>query len=122
MGTSEALPFAVIWRTATARGPASFFLGTLRSPGVICGRSSCAALLGGTQTADASATISAPQYKIFWNTGWQDREFLRETPMNINDKAPDFILPDENGKEVALKDLRGKTVILFFYPRANTPG
>ena len=42
--------------------------------------------------------------------------------MNINDKAPDFTLPDENGKDVASPDLRGKTVILFFYPRANTPG
>ena len=42
--------------------------------------------------------------------------------MNIHDKAPEFTLPDENGKEVALKELRGKTVILFFYPRANTPG
>jgi peroxiredoxin Q/BCP len=42
--------------------------------------------------------------------------------MNVNDKAPDFTLQDENGKEVALKDLRGKTVVLFFYPRANTPG
>ena len=42
--------------------------------------------------------------------------------MNVNDKAPDFTLQDENGKEVSSKDLRGKTVILFFYPRANTPG
>ena len=42
--------------------------------------------------------------------------------MKLNDKAPDFALPDENGKEVALKNLRGTTVILFFYPRANTPG
>lgn len=42
--------------------------------------------------------------------------------MNIHDKAPDFTLQDENGTDVALKDLRGKTVILFFYPRANTPG
>ncbi len=42
--------------------------------------------------------------------------------MNINDKAPDFTLQDENGKEVALKGLRGKTVVLYFYPRADTPG
>jgi len=42
--------------------------------------------------------------------------------MKVNDKAPDFTLPDENGKEVSLNDLRGKTIILFFYPRANTPG
>ena len=42
--------------------------------------------------------------------------------MKVNDKAPDFTLQDENGTEVALKGLQGKTVILFFYPRANTPG
>jgi len=42
--------------------------------------------------------------------------------MKINDKAPDFTLQDQNGKEVTLKDLRGSTVILFFYPRASTPG
>jgi Peroxiredoxin len=42
--------------------------------------------------------------------------------MQINDKAPDFTLPDEDGREVSLKDLRGKNVVLFFFPRANTPG
>jgi len=42
--------------------------------------------------------------------------------MKVNDKAPDFTLSDENGKDVSLKDFHGKTVILFFYPRASTPG
>lgn len=42
--------------------------------------------------------------------------------MNIHDKAPDFTLQDENGKEISLKDLRGKTAVLYFYPRADTPG
>jgi peroxiredoxin Q/BCP len=42
--------------------------------------------------------------------------------LNINDKAPDFILQDENGSELSLKTLRGKVVVLFFYPRADTPG
>ena len=43
-------------------------------------------------------------------------------PMEVNDKAPDFSTTDENGKQVALKDSRGKTVVLFFYPKADTPG
>jgi thioredoxin-dependent peroxiredoxin len=42
--------------------------------------------------------------------------------MEVNDKAPDFSTTDENGKKVALKDFRGKTVVLFFYPKADTPG
>src|ERR1039457_4282710 len=43
-------------------------------------------------------------------------------PMAVNDKSPDFSTPDENGKEVASKDFRGKTVVLYFYPKADTPG
>jgi peroxiredoxin Q/BCP len=47
-----------------------------------------------------------------------------EALMNItvNDKAPEFTLQDENGKEVSLKSLKGKVVVLYFYPRADTPG
>jgi peroxiredoxin Q/BCP len=42
--------------------------------------------------------------------------------INLNDKAPEFTLQDENGKEISLKALRGKVVVLYFYPRADTPG
>ncbi len=42
--------------------------------------------------------------------------------MNINSKAPDFTLPDENGNPVSLDQFRGQNVVLFFYPKANTPG
>jgi peroxiredoxin Q/BCP len=42
--------------------------------------------------------------------------------MQVNDKAPEFTLPDQNGENVALKDFRGKYVVLYFYPRADTPG
>jgi thioredoxin-dependent peroxiredoxin len=38
------------------------------------------------------------------------------------DQAPDFELPDQNGDPVKLSDLRGQTVVLYFYPRADTPG
>jgi peroxiredoxin Q/BCP len=38
------------------------------------------------------------------------------------DLAPDFCLPDEEGKEVCLSSLKGKWVILYFYPKDNTSG
>lgn len=37
-------------------------------------------------------------------------------------KAPDFKLQDKEGKEVSLSDFAGKKVVLYFYPRDNTPG
>ena len=42
--------------------------------------------------------------------------------LNIGDFAPDFTLADKNGNEVRLSDFRGKRVILYFYPKDNTPG
>ena len=38
------------------------------------------------------------------------------------DKAPAFTLPDQRGEKVKLSDFKGETVILYFYPRADTPG
>jgi peroxiredoxin Q/BCP len=38
------------------------------------------------------------------------------------DAAPDFALPDQDGNEVKLSGLREETVVLYFYPRADTPG
>ena len=38
------------------------------------------------------------------------------------DKAPDFTLPDQAGNPVSLSGLKGKTVVLYFYPKADTPG
>ncbi|MGI5958488.1 MAG: peroxiredoxin [Massiliimalia sp.] len=40
----------------------------------------------------------------------------------INTKAPDFTLPDQDGNTVSLSDFAGKKVVLYFYPRDNTPG
>lgn len=44
------------------------------------------------------------------------------TRLAPGDAAPDFSLPDQNGNTVSLKDFAGKRVLLFFYPKANTPG
>ncbi len=42
--------------------------------------------------------------------------------LTINNIAPDFTLPDKDGNSVSLSDFRGKKVVLYFYPRDNTPG
>lgn len=42
--------------------------------------------------------------------------------LEIGTKAPDFTLQDQNGKAVTLSDFAGNRVVLYFYPRDNTPG
>jgi peroxiredoxin Q/BCP len=66
----------------------------------------------GPDSAEASDAI--------FNPGFPGNEALMS--INVNDTAPEFTLQDENGKEISLKGLRGKVVVLYFYPRADTPG
>ena len=42
--------------------------------------------------------------------------------LKVGDKAPDFALKSDGGGKVSLKDLRGKTVVLYFYPKDDTSG
>ena len=42
--------------------------------------------------------------------------------MDIGDTAPDFTAPDQEGNPVTLKELRGQPVVLYFYPKDDTPG
>jgi peroxiredoxin Q/BCP len=42
--------------------------------------------------------------------------------LEVGDAAPDFTLPTADGETVRLSDLRGRHVVVYFYPRANTPG
>jgi peroxiredoxin Q/BCP len=42
--------------------------------------------------------------------------------MDVKEKAPEFTLLDENGKSVSLTDYRGKSVVVYFFPKADTPG
>ena len=42
--------------------------------------------------------------------------------VEVGDAAPDFELPDQNGEPVRLSGLRGQRIVLYFYPKADTPG
>jgi len=42
--------------------------------------------------------------------------------LEVGAKAPEFTLKDKSGRDVSLSDFRGKKVVLYFYPRDNTPG
>ena len=42
--------------------------------------------------------------------------------LSVGDKAPAFALLSDSGKKVALKDLLGETLVLYFFPKADTPG
>ena len=42
--------------------------------------------------------------------------------LQVGDKAPDFTLKDKDGRDVSISDFAGKKVVLYFYPKDNTPG
>ena len=42
--------------------------------------------------------------------------------LKVGSKAPGFLLPSDEGKEIALQDFAGQRVLLFFFPKASTPG
>jgi peroxiredoxin Q/BCP len=42
--------------------------------------------------------------------------------LDVGDEAPEFELPDQHGDQVSLSDYRGDHVVVYFYPRADTPG
>src|SRR6202162_505495 len=111
MGTRRALPLAVNSTRPRARGPLIAFLEAdwARAPWA---------------STKANPARMTARHAVRYNLVAPRFADLGDTAMaiDINDKAPDFTLPDQNGEEVSLKAFRGKYVVLFFYPRADTPG
>ncbi len=50
------------------------------------------------------------------------RLLSRSSTPTVGSAAPDFTLPSQDGSPVSLKDYRGKWVVLYFYPKDQTPG
>src|SRR6202162_4691466 len=112
MGTRRALPLAASSTRPRARAPLIAF---------------CAAAdwAGATwASTKANPTRMTARRAVRYNLVAPSFAEIGDAAMavDINDKAPDFTLPDQNGEEVSLKAFRGKYVVLFFYPRADTPG
>jgi len=42
--------------------------------------------------------------------------------LKVGDKVPDFCLPNQDEEEICLRDIKGKWIVLYFYPKDNTPG
>lgn len=49
-------------------------------------------------------------------------EGLSQTKLSVGDKAPDFTATDQDGKKISLHDYKGSKVVLYFYPKDDTPG
>lgn len=98
------MPLGMSSRRPTARGP----LAVLRA---VCVAANCTA-------AKAKAAQMTARHALRYN----DERNGDDAMLTVKDKAPDISLEDQDGKVVSLKDFRGKTVVLFFYPKANTPG
>lgn len=70
------------------------------------------------KVAPAKPTKSAPA-----KAATKETKFVaHSTSLKVGDKAPAFSAKDQNGKTITLKDLKGKNIVLYFYPKDNTPG
>src|SRR5580692_265706 len=117
MGIRRAFPLGPSSIRPRARGPLLVFA---ECP-------TCAGRIGGRATSRRklrAKTLQMTRHRVMrYNVGRElDRKGDIRMEININDKAPEFTLPDQNGDEVSLKEFRGKYVVLYFYPRADTPG
>lgn len=52
----------------------------------------------------------------------ESAEVIKTPTLNVDDKAPEFTLSDQNGNPVSLSEFKGKNVVVYFYPKAMTPG
>src|SRR5580692_217885 len=114
IGMRWALPFGTSSSSPRARGPLAVF-------------AACANSFGGSapcrKTPTAKTTEMTRPCAVRYNVERAvEREREAAMDININDKAPEFTLPDQNGEPVSLKDFRGNWVVLYFYPRADPRG
>lgn len=72
------------------------------------------------KNATTKASISSVTAKKA-NTSSEEKFVAHSTSLKAGDAAPAFSANDQNGKRISLADLKGKKVVLYFYPKDNTP-
>ncbi len=68
---------------------------------------------------------AAPKKKVIKKAPAKKKEsaaVIKGESLRVGDAAPGFTLKDQNGKDVSLADFKGRNVVVYFYPRAMTPG
>ena len=74
-------------------------------------------------TKKVAAKKAAPAKKVVKKiTKKKSAVVMKTSSLKVGDMAPEFTLEDQNGKPVSLKDFRGENVVVYFYPKAMTPG
>jgi len=75
------------------------------------------------KTGKTMGTVSSPLFHVFlFDRMRLTAIFTGMSELTVGAKAPAFSLPDQSGKKISLADFKGKTVVLYFYPKDDTPG
>ena len=75
-----------------------------------------------TKKVATKKTVSKKSVKKKTISKKQSAVPVKASALKVGDLAPDFTLLDQNGKEVSLRAFKGKNVLVYFYPKAMTPG
>jgi peroxiredoxin Q/BCP len=78
--------------------------------------------MGGHESREPNGQQPAARIiKFYWEPSWRTTTAKR-TELKEGDIAPDFVLESSSGRPVKLSSLRGRSVVLYFYPQDDTPG
>jgi len=106
-------------KKTSKQGSAARSRTTTKAPAKVAPRSSVAAVKGATATKKKASTTRKPATKA---AAASVPPAARGITLVEGQAAPDFDLPRDGGQRLSLRDYAGRNLVLFFYPRADTPG
>lgn len=107
---------------ASRKARASTSKASAKAPAVKTGRSSTTKSAKSRKSATARTQARSSKSSKAKSATTPDRKSAARSALAEGDKAPPFRLPRDGGNTVSLQDFVGQKLVLFFYPRADTPG